>query len=335
MAKELAIDYLKNKLTLKSEFIDQLIEYSQTSQFFFVYHEIYQDEVLNFIINQGKFNPFKPTYFDQNEIIKINIEKAAKENKVQTQFADSSPFLFIPIQKEDRKAVIFFNCIDSDILKSIIDILDQCNLTFNRDYLEGFCQISQNFQKKKRAFLLYNKKQHKRIKDLQTKLQKEKQFREDLEHFHNRLEKKDYGRIGELKDKIDHLTTENNKMSEKIDILYVGQKVDIGTSKERYDGFLMPDEDVKMEFLAARDGAIFTDKRMIIFNPQGVRGKKVALTSILWKNVTAFEIENSGTFDLDAELKLWGSGFSGMQVQFARKTDVKAINQFICEHIMG
>ncbi|MYD91549.1 MAG: hypothetical protein F4Y08_14665 [Caldilineaceae bacterium SB0662_bin_9] len=40
---------------------------------------------------------------------------------------------------------------------------------------------------------------------------------------------------------------------------------------------------------------------MIVIDPQGVRGKKVAINSIPWKSVTAFSRENAGTLDLDTE----------------------------------
>tara|TARA_B110000046_G_C12725196_1_gene286262 strand:+ start:132 stop:512 length:381 start_codon:yes stop_codon:yes gene_type:complete len=115
--------------------------------------------------------------------------------------------------------------------------------------------------------------------------------------------------------------------------LFVGSPTDIGTSKERYDGFLMTNEEIIMEYKGNRDAALFTEKRLIIIDPQGLRGKKVAITSIPWKSVTAYSVENSGTFDLDAELKLCGSGFGICELEFSKGTDVKKINEFINSRI--
>ncbi len=90
-----------------------------------------------------------------------------------------------------------------------------------------------------------------------------------------------------------------------------------------------------MEFKGVRDALIFTDWRMMIIDPQGIRGKKVALNSIPWKYVTAFSLENSGSLDLDAELKVCGSGFGVVKVNFSRGTNVQAISAFINSKIFG
>lgn len=116
---------------------------------------------------------------------------------------------------------------------------------------------------------------------------------------------------------------------------YVGRSVEIGTSKKRYEGFLMNNEKVLMEYKGIRDAALFTDKRLIIIDPQGLRGKKVSITSIPWRSINAFSVENSGTFDLDAELKVCGSGFGICEIQFMKGTDIKKINEFLNDKIFN
>ena len=116
---------------------------------------------------------------------------------------------------------------------------------------------------------------------------------------------------------------------------FIGNPVEIGTSKERYQDFLMDGEEVRMEFKGIRDALVFTDIRMIVVDPQGLRGRKVSVASIPWKSVSAFSLENSGTFDLDAELKVCGSGFGICELQFTKGTDVKAVNKFVNTRIFG
>ena len=116
---------------------------------------------------------------------------------------------------------------------------------------------------------------------------------------------------------------------------FIGNPVPIGTSRDRYDGFLMDGEEVRREFKGMRDAMLFTDLRMVVIDPQGVRGKKVSIASIPWKSVTAFSVENSGTFDLEAELKVCGSGFGICEVEFTKGTDVKAVNAFINAKVFG
>ena len=114
---------------------------------------------------------------------------------------------------------------------------------------------------------------------------------------------------------------------------FVGDPADIGTSSKRYDGFLLDNEKVEMEFKGIRDALVFTSLRLLVIDPQGIRGKKVCLASIPWKSINAFSVENSGTFDLDAEMKICGSGFGICELTFTKGTDMKAISRFLNEKI--
>lgn len=69
-------------------------------------------------------------------------------------------------------------------------------------------------------------------------------------------------------------------------------------------------EVVKHAFRVIRDTFIFTNKRLILVDKQGMTGKKTEYMSIPYKSITNFSIETAGTFDLDAELKIWISGNS-------------------------
>ena len=53
---------------------------------------------------------------------------------------------------------------------------------------------------------------------------------------------------------------------------------------------------------------MFTDKRFVLVDKQGITGNKIEYHSIPYKSITHFSIETAGTFDLDAELKIWISG---------------------------
>lgn len=71
---------------------------------------------------------------------------------------------------------------------------------------------------------------------------------------------------------------------------------------------LIPDEEIEAAFKLIRDLIIFTDKRLILVDKQGITGKKIEFHSVLYKSITHFSVETAGTFDLDAELKIWISG---------------------------
>lgn len=81
--------------------------------------------------------------------------------------------------------------------------------------------------------------------------------------------------------------------------------VDINTVKKELDGVLITNENIDLSFILVRDLIVFTDKRLILVDKQGVTGKKVEYKSIPYKSISRFSVETSGHFDLDAELKIW------------------------------
>jgi hypothetical protein len=75
--------------------------------------------------------------------------------------------------------------------------------------------------------------------------------------------------------------------------------------QKQYGQLLTDGEDVELGFKLMRDTFIFTNKRLILVDVQGLTGSKVEYKSVSYKSISRFSIETSGTFDLDAELKIW------------------------------
>jgi hypothetical protein len=73
---------------------------------------------------------------------------------------------------------------------------------------------------------------------------------------------------------------------------------------------LIAGEEVVSCYKAMRDLVVFTNKRFIAVNVQGMTGKKRDFTSLPYAKIQAFSIETAGTIDLDAELDLWYSGLA-------------------------
>lgn len=67
-------------------------------------------------------------------------------------------------------------------------------------------------------------------------------------------------------------------------------------------------EEIDVAFKLIRDLIVFTDKRLLLVDKQGLTGKKVEYHSIPFKSISHFSVETAGHFDLDAELKIWISG---------------------------
>jgi hypothetical protein len=97
---------------------------------------------------------------------------------------------------------------------------------------------------------------------------------------------------------------------------------------------LVTDEQVLASFKAVRDYVVFTDRRIIAVNVQGLTGKKKDFTSLPYSKVQAFSIETAGAFDLDAELDLWFSGLGKVRLEFVGQYDVQALSRTIARFIL-
>jgi len=105
----------------------------------------------------------------------------------------------------------------------------------------------------------------------------------------------------------------------------------IGTTVEP---LLVPGEEVVASFKAMRDYVVFTDKRIIAVNVQGLTGKKKDFTSLPYAKVQAFSIETAGVFDLDAELEIWFSGLGKVRLEFSGKYDVVGLSRTIASFVL-
>ena len=88
------------------------------------------------------------------------------------------------------------------------------------------------------------------------------------------------------------------------------------------------------EYQALRDFVIFTNKRAIAVNVQGMTGKKKDFTSLPYSKVQLFSIETSGVLDLDSELELYFSGVGKITFEFTGESDIVTIGKAIGEYVL-
>ena len=102
----------------------------------------------------------------------------------------------------------------------------------------------------------------------------------------------------------------------------------------RVEPLLLHDEMILDSFKSVRDGLVFTDRRIISVNVQGLSGKKIDFTSIPYNKIGMFSVETAGTFDLDAELDIRVSGIPSMvRFEFRGKTNILEIAKYIAQAI--
>ena len=104
--------------------------------------------------------------------------------------------------------------------------------------------------------------------------------------------------------------------------------VEPGEVEEEYAPILAEGETVEAAFKMVRDLYVFTSKRLILVDKQGMTGRKVEYRSIPYRAVTQFVVENAGTFDADSEVRIWVSGQSEPIVrELKRGANVEAIQK--------
>jgi hypothetical protein len=98
---------------------------------------------------------------------------------------------------------------------------------------------------------------------------------------------------------------------------------------------LADSEKVEKAYKLIRDLFIFTDKRLILVDKQGITGKKIEFHSIPYKSIIHFSIESAGTFDLDAELKIWLSGSSTpIEKKFNKTLNIYELQSVLATYVL-
>jgi len=111
-----------------------------------------------------------------------------------------------------------------------------------------------------------------------------------------------------------------------------------------YNAMLQQDESVVLAYKAGRDNFIVTNKRIFLIDAKGFSGKRIRYISIPFPSIRAFAIESAGSWDTDAEVKLWtktywsaegGIGNKLDQDLRKGKADIIALQSYLASQIIG
>ncbi len=110
--------------------------------------------------------------------------------------------------------------------------------------------------------------------------------------------------------------------------------VDNGTFEKLIAPMFVEGESILHTFQTMRDGVVFTNKRIIAINIQGMTGKKKDFTSLPYGKIQAYSVETAGVIDLDSELELWFSGLGKVKFEFTSNCDVSSICRVISGFVL-
>jgi len=118
--------------------------------------------------------------------------------------------------------------------------------------------------------------------------------------------------------------------------LFSAGDMDVAQAAVEFQRILLDGETVLAAFRTVRDSILLTDARLLYVNVQGLTGSKVDHLSVPWRSVVRFSIETAGSFDLDADMKIWISGASApIEAKISRKSDPYRIQQIMSERVLG
>ena len=83
-----------------------------------------------------------------------------------------------------------------------------------------------------------------------------------------------------------------------------------------------------------RDSAIFTNKRLIIRDAQGITGKKVEIYSLPYSSINMWSTENAAKlFDFNAEVELWTRA-GHIKVNLNKGVDIRKFDKLIANAVL-
>jgi hypothetical protein len=117
-------------------------------------------------------------------------------------------------------------------------------------------------------------------------------------------------------------------------ILGNASEVDPRKAQSEFAQLLTSGEQIEKAYQLIRDSFLFTNKRLILVDVQGLTGAKIDYHSIPYRNIIHFSVETSGHFDLDAELKIYLSGGTLIGKRFSKKLNIYEVQSVLANYVL-
>ncbi len=106
--------------------------------------------------------------------------------------------------------------------------------------------------------------------------------------------------------------------------------------RDEVQGLLIDDEECIMAFRTIRDQLVFTNKRIISIDVQGITGKRKSFASMPYSKIQYFAIQTPGFLELfpDSELFVMFSNGATAKFEFKGRTDIGMIGRMISEYVL-
>ena len=122
--------------------------------------------------------------------------------------------------------------------------------------------------------------------------------------------------------------------------LFAGVAKTTGSSETKklhgdYGQLLVDGEIIEVGFVVFRDTFLFTNKRLILIDIQGISGRQIEYVSIPYNKISKFSVQTGGSFELDAEFKLWvGSETIPLEKKFNKDVNIYEVQKVLARHVL-
>lgn len=102
------------------------------------------------------------------------------------------------------------------------------------------------------------------------------------------------------------------------------------------DGLLIAGEQIEFAFQTVRDQLVFTNKRIISIDVQGITGKRKSFATMPYSKIQYFSIQTPGFMEVipDSELfVMFTNGFTA-QFEFKGAVDIGKIGRMLSEYVL-
>ncbi len=96
---------------------------------------------------------------------------------------------------------------------------------------------------------------------------------------------------------------------------------------------LVEEEKVVCAYKTIRDVAIFTNKRLIVRDAQGLTGKKIEIYTLPYSSIFMYSTENAGIIDFNAEVELWTKA-GHIKINLGRGVNIREIDKVLATYIL-
>jgi hypothetical protein len=111
--------------------------------------------------------------------------------------------------------------------------------------------------------------------------------------------------------------------------------VDPSQAQQDYARLLGAGEQVQAAYQLVRDVILFTDRRLILVDKQGITGRKVEYLSIPYRSILYFSVTTEGHLMAEARMHIWVDGMKDpIEKEFNNRVDIYQVQGILSAFVV-